>query len=422
MKIIGIITEYNPFHNGHQYQIQEIRKKEQADYVIVAMSGDYVQRGGPSMIDKYTRTRMALSCGADLVLMLPVSVSLSSARNFALGGVGILSSLGVDCLTYGCETPDTDQLRGFASFFQKEDPLFSAIIKEKLKEGCTYPLARQEAFVQYQKQYAVSSESLQQAFPGIQPDPALLGSPNNILGIEYETAILDLNANIGTSPIKRIGKGYHDTDSTHEFSSASAIRNHIMETTHLPQNGLPKVVVSILEDALNSCGPIHTELFSNIFEYELLHLNESILTNYQDCSKELSHRILSQKDNYQSFTQFLSLIKTKGYTQTRIQRLFMQILLKLTSLSYERLASCNYAPYARVLGFRSESEPLFAELKKRSSIPILTSLSQARTILENHSYEILKEDLYASDLYRLIQKQHFHVTSKNDYKQPLIIL
>lgn len=422
MKIIGIITEYNPFHNGHQYQIQEIRKKEQADCVIVAMSGDYVQRGGPSMIDKYSRTKMALSCGADLVLMLPVSVSLSSARNFAKGGVGILASLGIDCLTYGCETPDLDQLKGFASFFQNEDPLFSMLIKERLKDGCNYPLARQEAFVQYQKQDARTSFSLQKAFPFIQPDPAILGSPNNILGIEYEAAILDLEATIETSPIKRIGKGYHDTDSSHEFSSASAIRNHIMETTYLPQRGLPQEAASILEEALDRCGPIHSELFSDIFEYELLHLNESILINYQDCSSELAHRILSQRENYQTFSQFLSLIKTKGYTQTRIQRLFMQILLRLTSQSYKRLASCNYAPYARVLGFRSESEPLFAELKKRSSIPILTSLSQARTKLENLSYEILEEDLYASDLYRLIQKQHFHLTSKNDYKQPLIIL
>ena len=123
MKIIGIITEYNPFHNGHQYQIQEIRKKEQADYVVVAMSGDFVQRGGPSMVDKYTKTRMALSCGADLVVMLPTCVSLSSAKNFARGGVAILSSLGIDCLTYGCETPELDQLKGFASFFQKEEEI-----------------------------------------------------------------------------------------------------------------------------------------------------------------------------------------------------------------------------------------------------------------------------------------------------------
>ena len=119
------------------------------------------------MIDKYSRTKMALSCGADLVLMLPVSVSLSSARNFAKGGVGILASLGIDCLTYGCETPNLDQLKGFASFFQNEDPLFSMLIKERLKDGCNYPLARQEAFVQYQKQDARTSFSLQKAFPFI---------------------------------------------------------------------------------------------------------------------------------------------------------------------------------------------------------------------------------------------------------------
>lgn len=422
MKIIGIITEYNPFHNGHQYQIQEIRKKEQADYVIVAMSGDFVQRGGPSMVDKYTKTRMALSCGADLVIMLPTCVSLSSAESFARGGVSILSSLGIDCLTYGCETPDLDQLRGFASFFQNEDVLFSSFIKEKLKKGCSYPLARQEAFTDYLNQHSSTSPFLHQAFPNSTPNPKLLSSPNNILGIEYEKAILNLKISLQTSPMKRIGKGYHDTDSTHEYSSASAIRSHIFSTNDLPATGIPPQAFFILEEALKVCGPVNDELFSNLFEYELLQLNPSVLMNYQDCSKELAHRIMSHKEQYQSFSQFLSLIKTKGYTQTRIQRLFMQILLKITSQSQERLSLCHYAPYARVLGFCSQSEPLLTELTKRSSIPILTSVSQAKSKLENLSYEMFQEDLYASDLYRLVQKQHNHVTFTNDYKQPLIIL
>lgn len=422
MKIIGIITEYNPFHNGHQYQIQEIRKKEQADYVVVAMSGDFVQRGGPSMVDKYTKTRMALSCGADLVVMLPTCVSLSSAKNFARGGVAILSSLGIDCLTYGCETPELDQLKGFASFFQKEDELFSSLLKENLKHGSNYPLARQEAFATYLNKYSATSSLLHESFPDSIPNPDLLSTPNNILGIEYEQAILDLKPDLKTSPMKRIGNGYHDTDSTHEYSSASAIRSHIFSTKSLPENGLPLEAYQLLEETLNVCGPINDELFSNLFEYELLQLNSTVLMNYQDCSKELAHRIMSHKEQYQSFSQFISLIKTKGYTQTRIQRLFMQILLKITSQSQESLSLCHYAPYARVLGFRSQSEPLFATLTKRSSIPILTSVSQARAKLENLSYELLQEDLYASDLYRLVQKQQYHLTLKNDYKQPLIIL
>ena len=419
MKIIGIITEYNPFHNGHQYQIQEIRKKEHADYVIVAMSGDFVQRGGPAIIDKYTRTKMALTCGADLVIMLPVCVSLSSARTFARGGVGILSALGTDCLTYGCENPDVSQLKGFASFFQKEDPIFSNLLKEHLKEGLSYPAARQEAFLSYSKNYR---DSINLFFPHNNPNPEILSSPNNILGIEYEQALLDLKSNMVSTPLKRIGQQYHDTNSHHEFASASAIRNHLLSQKQLPEIGLPVPAQKIMKKALQISGPLTDDSFSNALEYKLLESSISSFTNFPDCSKELANRILSLRDEYQSFSQFVTLIKTKGYTQTRIQRLFMQILLHITSYSQEKLSSCNYAPYARILGFRSTSEPLLKELTKRSSIPILTTPSQARTKLEDPSFDLFSEDLFASDYYRLIQKQQYHIHPKNDYKQPLIIL
>lgn len=422
MKIIGIITEYNPFHNGHQYQIQEIRKKENADYVIVAMSGDFVQRGAPAITDKYTRTKMALSSGADLVVMLPTAVSLSSAETFARGGVSILSSLGVDCLTYGCETPDKHQLQSYAGFFQNEDPEFSILLKNKLREGLSYPLARQEAFVLYLKQSSLSLNSKHPMFDGLEPDPLLLSSPNNILGIEYEKAIQYFNIKMKTIPIQRIGKGYHDTDSTDDFSSATAIRNHIMKKEILPVKGLPKEAEAIFKNALFETGPVYDDLFSQFLGYRLWQSSYSTLLQYQDCSSELANRILHAKENYRSFSQFVMLVKTKGYTQTRIQRLLMQLILSITSQSNEWLKSCNYAPYARILGFRSHCDPLIKELNKRSSIPILTSLSQAKNKLENLPFQLLEQDLSASELYQLVQRQEYSHPVKNDFKQPFIIV
>ena len=217
MKTAGIIAEYNPFHTGHEYQINYIKEKLRTDYVVIAMSGDFVQRGTPALFSKYVRAEMALRSGADLVLELPVSISSASAELFARGGVQLLDGLGVtDILCFGSECGDTDALMELAKILAEEPEAFQDALRRNLKNGMTFPKAR--------------SMALSAVFPESEKYQQLLSSPNNILGIEYCKAILRENSSISPVSIKREGNDYHEnTLSENHFPSASAIRNAILD-------------------------------------------------------------------------------------------------------------------------------------------------------------------------------------------------
>ena len=225
MKTAGIIAEYNPFHTGHEYQINYIKEKLRTDYVVIAMSGDFVQRGTPALFSKYVRAEMALRSGADLVLELPVSISSASAELFARGGVQLLDGLGVtDILCFGSECGDTDALMELAKILANEPEDFQTALRRNLKNGMTFPKAR--------------SMALSAVFPESEKYQQLLSSPNNILGIEYCKAILRENSSISPVSIKREGNDYHEnTLSENHFPSASAIRNAILDFNAPPIRG-----------------------------------------------------------------------------------------------------------------------------------------------------------------------------------------
>lgn len=223
MKTAGIIAEYNPFHTGHEYQINYIKEKLRTDYVVIAMSGDFVQRGTPALFSKYVRAEMALRSGADLVLELPVSISSASAELFARGGVQLLDGLGVtDILCFGSECGDTDALMELAKILAEEPEAFQDALRRNLKDGMTFPKAR--------------SMALSAVFPEAEKYQQLLSSPNNILGIEYCKAILRENSSISPVSIKREGNDYHEnTLFENHFPSASAIRNAILDFNAPPK-------------------------------------------------------------------------------------------------------------------------------------------------------------------------------------------
>ena len=207
MKVTGIIAEYDPFHNGHAYQIDKLKAERGSDYIIVVMSGDFVQRGAPAIIDKFTRTQMALSAGADLVLSLPVSISLSSAEYFAKGGVNLLDSLGVvDNLCYGCESINTELSEFLTYLFVNEPKLYRELLKAELRKGVSYPAARSNACLSYLEKYEpqlLTDRNMAKAF---------LSSPNNILALEYEKALLRKNSSINSAPIIREGSSFHNEE------------------------------------------------------------------------------------------------------------------------------------------------------------------------------------------------------------------
>lgn len=408
MKIAGIIAEYNPFHKGHEYQITYTREHLGADYVIIAMSGDYVQRGTPALLPKHTRAEMALKCGADLVLELPVSVSTASAELFAKGGVQLLENLGVvDFLCFGSESGSVSELKSLAAILTEEPEEYKQVLKKHLSQGKTFPSARALALQEYTK--TVSCDSLKHA-------EEILLSPNNILGIEYCKALLQVKSCIEPCTLKREGAGYHDTSLFNQNPSASAIRKHFLSSENNlkdMEEALPKEVFPVLLKAFTENAFMTEEDLSLLLHYRLLEEQKPEL--FLDVSPELSRRICNTRNKYRSFSQFVSLLKTKEMTQTRIQRALLHLLLQIRETP-------ENIPFARVLGFRRESTPLLKEIKKRSSIPLVTKVSDAAKILAEPDKKLLSKTVFASNVYESILCSKTGKAFRHEFEKQLVIL
>ena len=407
MKTAGIIAEYNPFHTGHEYQIKYVKEKLGADFVVIAMSGDFVQRGTPALFSKYVRAEMALKGGADLILELPVSSSTASAELFAKGGVQLLDGIGVtDILCFGSECGDTRILMELAKLLVDEPPEFQAALRLNLKEGMTFPKAR--------------SQALTEVLPEPWKYQQVLSSPNNILGIEYCKAILREKSSISPVAIKREGNDYHEKSLAENiFPSASAIRKAIMDTHNARtlENFLPESCRDVFFQTVSD----HNYLLENdldlIYRYRLLQETEELLCSYLDMSHSLARRILSCRNQYETFTQFANQLKTKDITHTRIQRALLHMLLHIHNVPEQ-------IPYARVLGFRKSSASLLGEIKKHSRIPLLTKLSDASKVLQEnpHSLDLLEETTFSSNLYENILAQKKNASCIHEYQKQIIVL
>lgn len=427
MKVTGIIAEYNPFHKGHKYQIDYCKKKLQADYVIIAMSGDYVQRGTPALLPKHVRAEMALRCGADLVLELPVSASTASAESFAVGGISMLDSLHViDQLCFGSECGDISSLQKLATVLVGEPEEYRELLKFFLSEGLSFPAARSQAVIKYFKNITTSDKvDLDGALTPL-PDQLsqLLASPNNILGIEYCKALLRLNSSIRPVTLKRQGMGYHETglgrpdiSPSKNFASASAIRNALKSNAGISEvlREIPDEAVSILETAVSQKDFILEDDFSLLMHYCLLNATPKSLTSYADMSKDLAARIYSQVNHFKNFTQFTELLKTKELTYTRIQRALLHTILKIREQP-------KGIPYARILGFKKSSSPLLKEIKQHTTIPVITKSADAPAILSADGLEIWNDDLRASNIYESVLAQKTGRPFIHEYQKQLVLL
>ena len=406
--ITGIIAEYNPFHNGHAYQIEQARLLTGCDFLVVVMSGDYVQRGAPAVFDKYTRARMALACGADLVLELPVACSCASAEFFASGAVSLLDGLGcVDFLCFGSESGNLQSLMEPARILAKESPVFQEALRRGLSLGLSFPAARKEAF------RACAS------------NPDILDLPNNILGIEYLKALLQRESSIKPVTIKREGQGYHDTLLDSGFASASGIRRFLKQEeaplSALPalKESLPDPVMEVLKDTLAHTLPVWEEDFSTLLRYELLRQSASDLTRYADISPDLGRRLKNCADKFSSFSEFVALVKTKDVTYTRITRALFHILLNLTG---EDTRNSVAMPYARILGFRKDHSRILGLLKENSRIPIIPKAADYKTYLTPDLQPLFEKDLFAANLYETIAAAKQKRAFLHDLKRSPVIL
>lgn len=378
MNVVGIIAEYNPFHEGHAYQIQKAKEQCGAEFAVVVMNGDFVQRGEPAIFDKYTRTKEALLGGADLIFELPVRFGLSSAGDFAMGGVLALNALPfVTHLCFGTETGDLTPLLQAATFLCDEPDSYRTRVKHFVKQGILYPKARS---------LALAAES------GLPTET--WDSPNNILGLEYCVALQKLHSKIKPFTIRREGQGYHDNDTPalSDFPSATFLRKQIRKAGE-------KENLSLSD-------------FSSLIGYSLLTAKD--LCRIKDITPDLSDRIRNELPKYREINEFVKTIKNPSLTTGRIKRSFFQCLFDIEKEE-------PVMPYLRVLGMKKEASSLLSQ-KENASCQILTKLAFDVPKMDDTAKKLFAKDLLASDLYRQAFCHKYNQTLPNEYQHSPIVL
>lgn len=411
MTVNGIIAEYNPFHNGHKYQMDVSRRMTGADYTVVIMSGDFVQRGAPALLDKHRRAEMALRCGADLVLGLPAIYSTSSAEYFAMGAVSTLDKLGVVThLCFGSECGNVDVMTKAARILVEEPEDYSATIRQYLKQGVSYPNARNWAmFLNY---------------PFLQAYQDVFATPNNILGIEYIKALLRRNSEMDPVSVLRTGAGYHDRMTDTEYCSALALRQALFtgQTPDSMRSQMPPDAWQILRHSMEESSFICSNDFSDLLYYKLLLEREQGYQKYLDINDDLSDRIRNNLDYYRDYDNFCDLLKTKNMTYTRISRCLLHILLNIKKDDIEICKKQDYASYARVLGIRKDAHELLSAIKERSSIPLVTKLADAENYLDTDAMFMLNQDILISQIYRSVTPHFSERKVISEYSIPIVTL
>lgn len=363
MKIGGIIAEYNPFHNGHKYQIEQFRKQYDITHVVVVMSGNFVQRGDISIIDKFKRSKIAIENGADLIVELPVSYALSSAELFATGGVSILNNLGcVDMISFG-STSNIETLKKVAIL--SEDIRNSNELLDLLKSGMTFPMALSKLMEEYSN---------------------ILAEPNNILGLEYIRALNRLNSNIEPSTIIRKNVQHNSNVAIDNFASASYIRELIYKNQDFNK------YVPFWNDDFSIAS---LKSLERVILYKLRTSNVDDIRNTFDVSQGLEYKILQSSRKATSLDSLLFEIKSKRYTLSRIRRIILNLILGISKYD----TSIN-PPYARVLAMNQNGIEILSKAKKVSKIPIDTSLAKLQKISsECNRFATLESN--STDIYNL---------------------
>ncbi len=423
MKIVGVIAEYNPFHNGHLYHLQMAKELTGADAAVVVMSGNYVQRGAPAVMPKHIRCEMALNAGAAAVIELPVCYATGSAEYFAAGAISLLDRLGcIDSICFGSECADLPTLQKIADIVSEEPEGYRKKLQEELKKGLSFPHARQAALLD--------------RLNGELPED-LLKQPNNILGIEYLKALRQKKSPIRAYTIQRKFSAYHEENLTGTYSSASAIRK-LLCSAGLQKGGetqrsdsfraagglkdaLPPSACALLEENYLTRFPITSDDFSLLLKYRLMTQTAKSLEKYMDITKELANRMIQHQNDLITFDQFCNLIKTRGFTYSRISRALIHLLLSIRRDDLNEYEKCGGCQYARILGFRRDSSDVLRRLKECSGIPILTKASRDNSI-SAAGKRMLETDVFASNIYESVVTEKFRTPFIHDYRHPVVVV
>lgn len=409
MNVLGIIAEYNPLHNGHVYHLQEARQKAQADGVICVMSGNFVQRGEPAIVDKWARAKMAISQGADLVFELPTLYATRSAYWFAKGGVLTLYHTGiVSHLAFGVETPQPALLNEIAVLLAQEPEAFQHRLRQALKEGLSFPRARARALPPELAQHA-----------------ELLQSPNNVLALAYLQVLREEKIPIIPIMLERKGSGYLEQNLTKDtLPSATAVRHRL--TTNYSflakladlTEYLPQTTVEILQDEYQTGkAPVSLQSLESPLLTLLRRITKEDLQQIIEISEGLENRIWKIASYSNTLADFLANLKSKRYTYTRLQRFLIHLLLNYTKS--ENALLTNAPPYLHLLGYTAKGQELLKKIKKQSTIPLITKGSQIKQYLPTNAVlqRFWEFDVRATNLYALLYPQTSVRTGNLDYLQ-----
>lgn len=384
-KSVGIVVEYNPFHNGHKYHC--LKAEEHGDIVVAVMSGDYVQRGEPALIDRWTRTELALKNGVDIVVELPVFYSTQSAEIFARGAVGILNLMKIEKIVFGSETGDVNRLIERGELEERED--FKRELKKQLKEGHSYPAAYSNTLKLLNTKEELDS--------------------NDILGVEYIKALKFWKSEIEPIAIKREKSGYYSEEIKDGISSATGIRKKIQAGEEV-KSAVPSTTYEVLKNSLEKNQFAKLQDFYPFIRHSIL-LEKERLKRIQDVEEGYENRLYDGAFFCKDFESFFERIKSKRYTQGRVQRVLIHILLGIEKEQTEKVK--EKIPYIRVLGFTKRGQDYLKKLKD-DGVEVLTSLKNIQKYLDKDSLELLEQNEVASKIYAMVNPYE-------DRKIPIII-
>lgn len=410
MNICGIVAEYNPFHNGHAYHIEQTKKETNCDAIVVIMSGNFIQRGVPALFDKWTRTRMALENGADLVIELPLYYATSSAEYFAQGSISLLDGLGVvRNISFGSNTDDLHALQRIANVLYLEPDNYKKLLQSDLKRGVSYPIARSNALKNF----------LKKEYDAKYIADILLDS-NNILGIEYLKAIMYSNSSMKPLLVKRKGGSYNSEMIIDNICSATAIRELLKKDELKTVKGvMPEKSFDIMnKEIVNGRAPMFLNNFENEILYILRKSTASELLNIADVTEGLENLIKKATAEGMELEKLIDIVKTKRYTRTRIQRILLHALLDVTKNEVE---DYKYNPqYIRVLGFTKTGEKVLSQIGNNSNLPIVTSVSKFLKNANDTSKKMLEKDIMATNIYTLGYQIPTYRNVNLDYTKPVV--
>ena len=411
MNLLGLVVEYNPFHNGHKYHLEKSKELTNATHTVAIMSGSFLQRGEPALFDKYTRAEIAVKNGVDLVIELPTLYSCQSAEIFSHGAIATLNSLNcVNSVCFGSEEGNVDILYTIAEILIKEPLDFKTTLRKFLDEGLVFPIARSKALYDYIKNnnlLNLSEDDLQK----------VLNSSNNILAIEYIKSLIKLNSSIKPYTITRVASEYNSKDINSNICSATAIRSSLKNNLDLQliKNVVPSHTFDEIKNKIiHNFTPVFDSDFYDILSSTIIRDCDN-LNNYFEVNEGIENKIYSNIFTSKNLDELINATKSKRYTMTKIKRTLNNILLGINKDDVLKVKDLCQVPYIRVLAFNNKGREIIKEIKNSSDVEIITKFSKVNYANNPIFNTLIKYDLKASNMYNLV----YYKNNKNLLKGPM---